>query len=114
MAVGGMISFPTRQPPAPLKKPADYRIVGGPRNSIDAPDIVTGRIKFSMDTKVPGMLYAVIEKSPVFGGRLRGFDDTRAKVVSGVHSVVEVPPMDNPTSRVAGVAVLAILATNWR
>jgi isoquinoline 1-oxidoreductase beta subunit len=100
------VSVPVPEDP-PLKKPVDYRVVGKPRNSIDAPDIVTGQIKFGIDIKVPGMLYAVIEKSPVFGGKVKSFDVTRAKAVPGVRDVIEVEPMANPTHRVAGVAVLA-------
>jgi isoquinoline 1-oxidoreductase beta subunit len=91
----------------PVKEPKDFRIVGSSRKNIDGKDIATGRARFGFDTKVPGMLYAVIEKPPVFGGRVKSYDDTKAKAVPGVRQVVEVEPMKNPTQRIAGVAVVA-------
>jgi len=91
----------------PLKDPGAFRIVGTPRRNVDAERIVTGSERFGCDVKVPGMRHAVIEKSPVFGARVRRFDDARARAVPGVLDVIEIPPMDNPTHRVSGVAVVA-------
>ena len=60
--------------PAPAKvalKPArEFRIIGTPRRGVDVPAIVTGRISYGIDVRVPGMLFASIERSPVFGGRV--------------------------------------------
>jgi len=92
---------------APLKDPKEFRIVGTTKKNIDAADLATGRAQFGYDVTVPGMLYAVIEKPPVFGGRVKSVDGSRARAVPGVRDVVEVEPMPDPTNRVAGVAVLA-------
>jgi len=51
-----------------LKDPKDYRIIGQRLMQRELPNIVTGKPIFAIDVKVPGMLYAVYEKCPVFGG----------------------------------------------
>ena len=67
----------------PLKDPKDFKILGTLKKNIDNLDIVTGKSTYSLDVKIPGMLYAVIEKSPVFGGKLIDFDATEAKSKGG-------------------------------
>ncbi len=90
-----------------LKDPKDYRIIGKSQKGTDNFEIVTGLLKYGIDTRVPDMLYAVIEKPPTYGGTVAGVDDSRARAVAGVYDVVVIPPMDSPMHRIAGVAVLA-------
>src|SRR5579871_1044500 len=54
----------------PLKDPADYKIIGKSQTQYDLKNIVTGKPIFSIDTKIPGMLYACYEKCGVFGGKV--------------------------------------------
>ena len=70
-----------------LKKPSEFKIVGQPRTRIDNPDVVTGRAKYGIDSKIDGMVYAVIARPPAFGGSLQSFDDTAARKISGVTDV---------------------------
>jgi isoquinoline 1-oxidoreductase beta subunit len=71
-------------------------------NRSDGHQIVTGKAKFGLDIRVPGMLYAVMERCPYFGGRVACFDGSKALAVSGVKHVVPI------TSGIAGgVAVVA-------
>jgi isoquinoline 1-oxidoreductase beta subunit len=97
----------------PLKQPAEFRIIGTPRPNLDHRDVVTGRIRFGMDQRVPGMLFAVIERSPVFGGAVRSIHDQGARAVPGVRDVIpvdadRVPSFgDNNPKMSNGVAVLA-------
>src|SRR2546425_5376030 len=65
---------------------------------LDARRKSTGTAEFGMDVKVPGMLTALIARSPVFGGKVAKFDATKAKAVPGVRHVVQVS---------SGVAVVA-------
>jgi isoquinoline 1-oxidoreductase subunit beta len=80
----------------PLKDPEDYRIVGTKRARVDGQHIVIGEAHYGIDTKVPGMLYAVVARPPVFGGRVKKFDATRALAVPGVRKVFEVPAVEMP------------------
>ena len=79
-----------------LKDPKDYRIVGTKRARVDGQHIVIGEAHYGIDTKVPGMLYAVVARPPVFGGKVKKFDATRALAVPGVKKVFEVPAVEMP------------------
>ena len=48
----------------PLKKASDFRLIGKPTRSIEGRAIVTGAARYGIDTKIPGMLYASIERRP--------------------------------------------------
>jgi len=81
-----------------LKDPAQFRLIGKPLQRVDTPAKVTGKATFGIDVRLPGMLYAVVARSAVFGGKVARFDGTRAKAVPGVTHVVEIPQ---------GIAVVA-------
>jgi len=93
-----------------LKDPAQFRYIGkGELKLVDAPDIVTGKAKYGIDTRLPGMLYAVIARPPVYGGKVKSFESAAALKVPGVVRIVEIegspaPPEFNP---LGGVAVVA-------
>lgn len=89
-----------------LLNPAEFRLVGTDIPRADIPGKVDGSGVFGMDVRVPGMLYAVVARCPVFGGRVKRVDSTRAKAVGGVKHVVEIPAV--PEAHTAGgVAVVA-------
>ncbi len=91
----------------PLKDPADYRLLGTRVRGVDVAEIVVGRTRYGLDTKLPGMLYAAIARPAFFGARLASFDDRRAMELPGVRRAVEVEPLDNPVHLKPGVAVIA-------
>jgi isoquinoline 1-oxidoreductase subunit beta len=81
-----------------LKDPKDWKLIGKPTRRLDTPEKISGRAQFGMDVQFPGLLTAVVARSPVFGGKVKSFDAAAAKAVPGVRSVVQVP---------TGVAVVA-------
>ena len=81
-----------------LKDPGDFKLIGRPTKRLDTPEKINGQGVFGLDVKVPGMLFAVVARPPVFGGKVKSFNAGRAKAVPGVRHVVEI-------SR--GVAVVA-------
>ena len=86
-----------------LKDPKDFRLIGHATARIDAPAKSSGRQAYGIDTRLPGMLTAVVARPPVFGAKLKSVDDSAAKAIPGVKAVVRVP-----TDRGGeGVAVLA-------
>jgi isoquinoline 1-oxidoreductase beta subunit len=104
--IGTAMGMPVPDDPK-LKDPKDYRIIGTSHKGVDNMKVVTGNLRYGLDTNVPGMLYAAVEKPATYGGTVKSVDDARARAVPGVRDVIVIPPMDNPTQRVAGVAVLA-------
>ena len=85
-----------------LKDPAQFKLIGKPLQRVDTPAKVTGKATFGIDVRLPGMLYAVVARCPVFGGKVARFDGARAKAVPGVTHVVQIPQ---------GVAVVA--SSTW-
>ncbi len=87
-------------PPAnpALKSREQFRLIGKPTKRLDSPAKVDGSATFGLDVKVPGMLYAAVKASPVFGGKVASLNRKTAKAMAGVKAVVEIPD---------GVAVVA-------
>jgi len=92
-----------------LKDPAQFRYIGSDKlKLLDAKDIVTGNTQYGMDTRLPGMVYAVVARPQVYGGKVKSFDATDALKVPGVVRVVQIDatpgaPLFNP---LGGVAVI--------
>lgn len=96
-----------------LKQKKDFRYIGqaiiGPKTMQAA----KGKTPYSINMKLPDMLYAVIVRCPVWGGTLASFDAQQAKAIPGVvdviamEAVASVPGMDYKGGRRAGVALLA-------
>jgi isoquinoline 1-oxidoreductase subunit beta len=80
------------QPPAdpPLKNPSDFALIGKPTRRTDLLAKVTGAAKFGLDTRLPGMLIASVERSPVYGGTPRRFNADEVKSSAHVRAVLEV------------------------
>ena len=94
-----------------LKEPGQFTIIGRPLVGIDSARILEGRPIFGMDTRLPGMLYAVYEVAPAHGGRLVKADIEAAKRSPGVKHVVPIVGNGDPDAGFAdGVA---IVASNW-
>ncbi len=93
-----------------LKDPKQFRYIGkGNIKLLDGRDIVTGKAQYGIDTRLPGMLYAVVARPPVYGGKVASFDSAAALKVPGVERVVQIESSPPPAhfNPLGGVAVLA-------
>jgi isoquinoline 1-oxidoreductase subunit beta len=93
-----------------LKDPTEFRYIGKPSTrAIDGADIVAGRAVYGIDARLDGMLYAVVARPAVLGGKLVHYDAQAALAVPGVVQVVEIPSHPPPAQSypLGGVAVLA-------
>ncbi len=97
--------LPAPQNPV-LKDPKDFTVIGRSIPRSDIPEKINGSAKFGIDFSVPGMLYASIERSPVFLGKIVSFNDAKAKAVPGVKHVFKTR-RDVMGFSHEGVAVLA-------
>ena len=91
-----------------LKDPSQFRYIGKGLTLLDAPDIVTGKAQYGIDTRLPGMVYAVVARPPVYGGKVINYDATEALKVPGVIRVVQIEASDPPPNfnPLGGVAVI--------
>ncbi|HZV82512.1 MAG TPA: molybdopterin cofactor-binding domain-containing protein, partial [Geobacteraceae bacterium] len=85
-------------PQKPQLKTGGKKLLGKPLHRLDSPAKINGTATFGIDVSAPGMLTAVIERAPVFGGKVKSHDPSKALAVPGVRQVVVVD---------AGVAVVA-------
>ncbi|HSG50204.1 MAG TPA: molybdopterin cofactor-binding domain-containing protein [Longimicrobiales bacterium] len=90
----------------PLKDPSDFTIIGTPRANVDMDAIVTGRPLFGIDVVRPGMVYAVFQKCPVFGGTVRSANLDAVRAAPGVRDAFVVEGGDDLRGLLSGVAIV--------
>jgi isoquinoline 1-oxidoreductase subunit beta len=109
----GELSTRAASVPAPdlesvtLKDPSAFRIIGTPVRGVDTPSIVTGRPLFGIDFTTPGMLHAVFEKCPVFGGRVASANLDVVRASPGVRHAFVVEGGTALNGLLGGVAIVA-------
>jgi len=81
-----------------LKDPKAFKLIGTPVKRLDTSEKINGKAIFGIDVENPGMLTAVVARAPVFGAKVKSFDDSHARNMPGVRKIVAVP---------SGVAVVA-------
>ncbi|MGH6768973.1 MAG: molybdopterin cofactor-binding domain-containing protein [Xanthobacteraceae bacterium] len=93
-------------PPDPksikLKDPKDWKIAGKPLKRLDTVDKLNGRKVYAIDLKLPGMLNAAISDCPVYGGKLKSYDEAKVMKMPGVRKVVRVSE-----------STVAVVADTW-
>jgi len=88
----------------PLKDPKTWTIAGKPLKRLDTPLKIVGKPIFGIDVRQPNMLYAAISACPVFGGKVKMYDESSVQDMPGVKRVV----------RVADNAVAVVADSWWR
>ncbi len=113
-----MARWRTRQPrcrrrsKVALKDPKDFTLIGTSAKRLDTPDKVNGDTVYGIDVKIPGMKIGTVAACPVFGGKVKSVDDSKALAVNGVHQVLKI---DNAVCVVAdnmGAAKKGLAALN--
>jgi isoquinoline 1-oxidoreductase beta subunit len=95
-----------------LKEPGEFRYIGkGKLGLVDNFDMTTGRAIYGIDTRLDGMVYAVVARPPVYGGTVAKYDASEAEKVPGVLKIVEIEPTP-PPSAFEPLGGIAVVATN--
>jgi isoquinoline 1-oxidoreductase beta subunit len=91
LAYGALVDRAARSTPPKnpkLKARKDFQLIGTPARRLDSPDKVNGRAMFGIDAMPPGVKFATLRASPVFGGKVAHIDEAGARDVPGVRQVV--------------------------
>ena len=97
----GEVAWEASQLPVPevkLRDPSSWKYIGKSQIRLDNGEKINGKAKYGLDIQFPGLLTALVARSPVMGGKVKTFDATNAKAIPGVRDVVQIP---------TGIAVVA-------
>ena len=89
-----------------LKERSEYKLIRQPLLRRDTPMKTNGTAVFGLDKKLPGMLYATVERNPRLRGKIKSFDDSETRKVPGVKQVFKIRSSVFKTYR-EGVVVVA-------
>ncbi len=90
-----------------LKKPNEYKLLGTRIGGVDNAAIVSGKPLFGIDVKLPGMVFAVFEKCPAFGGKVVNANIDAIKALPGVRDAFVIEGTSNLNGLMPGVAIIA-------
>lgn len=91
-----------------LKDPRDFTLLGSRIPGVDNPQIVTGKPLFGIDQRVPGLVYAMYVKAPVFGSRVVSANTAAIRALPGVRDAFIINEnIGGLTGLVPGVAIVA-------
>lgn len=85
-----------------LKDPKDWKIAGTSVKRLDTVEKTNGKMVYGTDVTLPGMLNAAIKDCPVFGGKIKSYDEAKIAGMKGVKKVVKV-----------GDSAVAVIADTW-
>ncbi len=87
--------------------PSEFNLLGTFVPGVDNPKILTGQAIYASDVRLDGMLYAVYQKCPVFGGKVRSANVEHVRSLPGVTHAFVVPGSDDYNGLQSGVAIVA-------
>ena len=88
-------------------RPSEFKLLGTFVRGVDNPEILTGKPLFGSDVRLEGMLYAMYQKCPVFGGKARSANLDHIRTLPGVKHAFIVEGTDEYNGLQPGVAVVA-------
>lgn len=101
-----------------LKEPEAFKIMGQSVPRHDIPSKVDGTALFAMDVHLPDMLYATVQRAPVFGGKISSVDDTAARQMPGVVDVIRLDGGTQPAGSLGtvenGDAISVVAEGYWQ
>ena len=71
-----------------FKDRKDFKLIGKSITNIANKDIVTGKGMFGLDFYREGMLFAMLQRAPVFGAKIKSVNADAAKAMPGIVDVV--------------------------
>jgi isoquinoline 1-oxidoreductase beta subunit len=71
-----------------LKDPKDFKFIGKAIKNVENKNIVIGKGMFGLDFYREGMSFAVIQRPPAFGTKIKSVNDKEAKSMPGITDVV--------------------------
>ena len=74
-----------------IKEPGQFTLMGQPTKRLDVPVKINGSAQYGIDIQLPGMVYAAVIGCPVFGGKLKSYDDSAIKGGRGIIATVPLP-----------------------
>ena len=96
-----------------IKTPDQWTLLGKPTQRIDIPHKVDGSAQYAIDTRVPGMVYAAVQASPVPWGKLKSYNFDAIKNRPGVIAAVELKAVPGKRGQPDMQNAIAVVADSW-
>lgn len=90
-----------------VKDRKDYSLYGKRYTGVDNHKVVTGQPLFGIDTVLPNMVYAVYQKCPAFGGKVKSSNIDDIRTMAGIKDAFVIEGNGLATEVLPGVAIVA-------
>jgi isoquinoline 1-oxidoreductase beta subunit len=93
--IAGFATLPENLPTiteSDLKNPSQFRLIGHDIARVDVAGKVDGSTQYSIDVRLPDMVYATVVRAPVLGATVVSVNDAEVSQMPGVLKVMRFPP----------------------